>query len=226
MFKVGDRVKCVKEYPQWLTLGKEYIVTDVFDTPTICVRGDGGDTGGFDPEHFELAESEPEQPKQEPQQPEIFEHKGRKYRYATEADVGKNAWFDDRPVSEVGVEKYVYDNGNALEAAIARFRKSRVIDARHEYDWNYAIVDCTDERPAEPTIQERVTLKIERSSLIYNYLDAQAAFERASTAYNEACQAIRDKLKEGEKFVYMRYGQGYIVQRDKDGFTVDPIDMV
>jgi len=45
-------------------------------------------------------------------------------------------------------------------------------------------------------------------------------------AYNDACQAIRDNVKDGEKFVYTRYGEGYIVQRDAAGFTVDKIDMV
>jgi hypothetical protein len=141
-FKVGDRVKCVREYPQWLTVGKEYVVTDVYPTPTVCVRGDEGMTGGFNPWYFELAESEKEQPK------------------------------------------------------------------------------------PEPTVLERVTSRIERSTLIYNYLDTKDAFEHAMAAYNEACQAIRDKLKDGERFVYTRYSEAYIVERDKDGFTVDKIDMV
>jgi hypothetical protein len=129
-FKVGDKVKCVREYKEWLTPGGKYIASEVYHNGNVGVIGDCGISGSFSPSYFELAESEPEQPTSE------------------------------------------------------------------------------------------------RAMLIYNYLDAQAAFERASTAYNEACQAIRDNLKDGEKFVYTRYAEGYIVQRDKDGFTVERIDIV
>ncbi len=106
-----------------------------------------------------------------------------------------------------------------------------VIDDRgHKFGYygdRFELAESEKEQPKpEPTVYERVTLKIERSTLIYNYLDTKDAFERAMAAYNEACQAIRDNVKDGEKFVYTRYGEGYIVQRDKDGFTVDKIDMV
>lgn len=152
-FKVGDKVRCVKEYPYWLTKGNIYKVTHDSTGSvqrTVCVDGDNGMNGGFDADHFELAESEPEQPK---------------YRPFGPAD-------------------------------------------------------------ADPTIEQSVQSTIDRSMLIYNYLDAKRDFEAASTAYNEACQAIRDKLKDGERFVYTRYSEAYIVQRDKDGFTVERIDMV
>lgn len=129
-FKVGDKVKCVREYKEWLTPGDTYIAREVYHNGNVGVIGDYGISGSFSPDYFELAESEKEQP------------------------------------------------------------------------------------------------TIDRSSLIYNYIDTKEAFERAMAAYNEACQAIRDNVKDGEKFVYTRYGEGYIVQRDKDGFTVDRIDMV
>jgi len=93
--------------------------------------------------------------------------------------------------------------------------------------WYFELAESEKEQPKpEPTVLERVTSRIERSTLIYNYLDTKDAFEHAMAAYNEACQAIRDKLKDGERFVYTRYSEAYIVERDKDGFTVDKIDMV
>ena len=95
------------------------------------------------------------------------------------------------------------------------------------YDRRFELAESEPEQPKEePTVLERVTSKIERSTLIYNYLDTKDSFERAMAAYNDACQAIRDNVKDGEKFVYTRYGEGYIVQRDAAGFTVDKIDMV
>jgi len=142
-FKVGDKVKCLKnrDYVGSLTLGKIYTIVQVSPAFTWVIDDLGHKFGYYD-DRFELAESEPEQPKE------------------------------------------------------------------------------------EPTVLERVTSKIERSTLIYNYLDTKDSFERAMAAYNEACQAIRDNIKDGEKFVYTRYGEGYIVQRDAAGFTVDKIDMV
>jgi hypothetical protein len=61
-FKAGDRVKCVKAYEDWLTLGKEYVITRDYGSSwdTVCVDGDNGLNGGFDSEHFEMI---PEPPK-------------------------------------------------------------------------------------------------------------------------------------------------------------------
>jgi hypothetical protein len=162
-FKVGDKVRCVKEYPYWLTEGNTYKVTH--DSAgsvhrTVCVDGDNGLNGGFDADYFELAESEKEQPEYRPFGPA-----------------------DTEPETSPFTADYA-------------------------------------------SIEQSVQSTIDRSMLIYNYLDAKRDFEAASTAYNEACQAIRDKLKDGERFVYTRYSEAYIVQRDKDGFTVDRIDMV
>jgi len=61
-FKTGDKVKCVKAYEDWLTLGKEYVITQDYGClwDTVCVDGDNGLNGGFDSDHFELI---PEAPK-------------------------------------------------------------------------------------------------------------------------------------------------------------------
>lgn len=302
-FKVGDRVKCIRvDGAGGITLGNMYEVVgfDFQDDPRIV--NDNGTRICYMKNRFELAESEKEP---EPAKPQIFEYKGRKYRYATEADVGKTAWFDDRPISaKVPVSEYTEcENVASGTLKIKAGIDFRFADLESNIGWRYAIVDCTDEQPkyrpfgpadVEPkfkvgqlircktkaedltigflyevlshdpegdpyvendeedskpysstlfrdsqepwetspfnadyaSIEQSVQSTIDRSSLIYNYLDAQAAFERASTAYNEACQAIRDKLKDGERFVYTRYSEAYIVQRDKDGFTVERIDMV
>lgn len=198
-FKVGDRVRCIDNEDQEgkLEIGKEYTVTLV-GANGIAIRH-GATLVDYYDSRFELAASE-----KEPEQSTL-------------------------PSFGVGWKLVCVESASALTVG----KEYTVI--RLAEDGDPVVIDdlghhCSYEvhkfAEAQPTIAERVTLKIERSSLIYNYLDTKDTFERAMAAYNEACQAIRDNVKDGEKFVYTRYGEGYIVSRDKDGFTVDKIDMV
>ena len=225
MFKVGDRVRCIDNEGsgRQLTFDKEYTVVEVEHDYFTWVINDTGRKDGFFPDRFELAESEKEP---EPQQPETFEYNKKIYRRATSEDSGKQGIMCDSDIAEVEVRitnPYVPEGIMKYRADVDTWYKTAT-----NVEWRYAYVEVEQvaQAKAEPTVYERVTSKIERSTLVYNYLEAADAFERASTAFNEVCQQMRQTLAEGEKFVYTRYGEGYIVQRDAAGFTVDKIDMV
>ena len=48
-FSKGEIVLCVKDYPGWLTAGKNYQILSGNDNVgiTVTVKGDNGDVGGF-----------------------------------------------------------------------------------------------------------------------------------------------------------------------------------
>lgn len=57
MFKVGDRVKCIRtnRLERYLTEGKEYVVLSV-DSKYLNVWSDKGHIGSYYPDRFELAD--------------------------------------------------------------------------------------------------------------------------------------------------------------------------
>ena len=227
-FKVGDTVRCIDNEGAGgqLTFDKEYSVVEMEHDYFTWVINDAGRKDGFFPDRFELAESEKE-PEPEAQQPETFEYHKKIYRRATASDSGKQGIMCDLDIAdaEIRITNPYVSKGIMKHKADVHF-PWRKTTTNSDWKFGYIEVEQAAQPKEEPTVLERVTSKIERSTLIYNYLDAKDAFERASTAFNEACQAIRDNVKDGEKFVYTRYGEGYIVQRDAAGFTVDKIDLI
>ena len=224
-FKVGDKVKCLKnrDYVGSLTLGKIYTVVQVSPAFTWVIDDLGRKFGYYD-DRFELTLSEKEP---EVQQPETFEYNKKIYRRATSEDSGKQGIMCDSDIADAEIRI----TNPYVSKGVMKYKENQHFPWRKtttNSDWKFGYIEVEQVAPtkAEPTVLERVTSKIERSTLVYNYLEAADAFERASTAFNEVCQQMRQTLAEGEKFVYTRYGEGYIVQRDAAGVTVDKIDMV
>jgi hypothetical protein len=233
-FKVGDKVKCLKnrDYVGSLTLGKIYTVVQVSPAFTWVIDDLGHKFGYYD-DRFELAGSEKEP---EVQQPETFEYNKKIYRRATSEDSGKQGIMCDSDIADAEVRiTHPY-----VSKGIMKYKGDGALPWRKtttNSDWRFGYIEVEQPpkyRPIGPADLEPAktpeTLEFERrveySGLLNNYLNTKDSFERASTAFNEACQAIRDNVKDGEKFVYTRYGEGYIVQRDAAGFTVDKIDLI
>lgn len=62
--------------------------------------------------------------------------------------------------------------------------------------------------------------------VIDDYLVAIDAFNAASKAFSEACQAVRNTIKGPDKFLVTRGTEHYLVTVDKDkDFEVEPIEI-
>jgi hypothetical protein len=142
-FKARDLVRCVDASDcQSLTEGKIYTIIE-FGTNDEFVRvtNDRNIKEGFFSRRFELVEQPLEA------NPEIFEYEGRKYRYATKADIGKQAWYDDRKIDE---------NYTIFEYVGSKSSHSQELGEIEEWSdykytstgtgWRFAVVDCTDEQ--------------------------------------------------------------------------------
>jgi hypothetical protein len=212
-FKVGELIRCVDaSQASGLTVGKTYEVVQT--SPEFAwVDDDRGTRFGYYDSRFELVAETGQEPDKSGQEPEF--KVGQLIRCKAKADDLTIGFLYEVLSHDPEGDPYVEnDEGDSKPYSSKLFQNSQEPWEATPFNADYA------------STEQSVQSTIDRSMLIYNYLDAKRDFEAAMTSYNEACQAIRDKLKDGERFVYTRYSEAYIVQRDKDGFTVDKIDMV
>ncbi len=212
--KVGDVVKCIDNAGAGLlTEGHEYTVEEIESDGFTWVINDSGIKDGFFPSRFELVAETGQEPDKSGQEPKFQVGQLIRCKAAAE-DLTIGFLYEVLSHDPEGDPYVENDEGDSKPYSSTLFQDSQEPWETSPFNADYA------------SIEQSVQATIDRSTLIYNYLDAKRDFEAAMTSYNEACQAIRDKLKDGERFVYTRYSEAYIVQRDKDGFTVDKIDMV